>query len=372
MTDLFSEQVWHGEFVSMRKNNSMMQEFDYIIVGQGIAGTMLGWFLMKEKKSFVIIDAFNPTSSSHVAAGIIHPVTGRRIVKTWMADALSPFAAKTYNEIENVYHEKFFHPVPVLELLSTIKEQNDWQQRSEEEGMKQYINTNIESDLYSGELKTTFSKVEIQQTGWLNISKMLLHFRKYFEEQKNIINEAFDFAALALSEENVTYKNITAEKIIFCEGAAAMQNPFWKHLPFLPSKGEVLTIEAPQLNIRHIITKTIFILPHANNLFRVGSTYDWNDLNETPTEKAKEKILEQLNKIISVDYKVIEHKAAVRPTVKNRRPFIGLHHEHKQIGLFNGLGTKGVLIAPFFAHHFSEFLVHKKELMKEVNVSFIS
>ena len=71
---------------------------------------------------------------------------------------------------------------------------------------------------------------------------------------------------------------------------------------------------------------------------------------------------------MNVPFEVVDHKAAVRPTVKERRPFIGIHPNHKQIGIFNGLGAKGVLLAPFFASHFSEYLLGKTELMKEIDV----
>ena len=67
-------------------------EIDYLIVGQGISGTMLSWFLHKEGKSFAVIDDGNEHSASKTAAGIINPITGRRYVTTWMIDEVMPFA----------------------------------------------------------------------------------------------------------------------------------------------------------------------------------------------------------------------------------------------------------------------------------------
>src|SRR5258708_3301733 len=110
--------------------------FDFIIAGQGIAGTLLAWFLEKHGKSFVIIDQFNPSSSSQVAGGIIHPITGRRIVKTWMADTLIPYAEAVYKEIENFFSLQIFYHLPVIELIDNVKEYNDWQARSESPEMK--------------------------------------------------------------------------------------------------------------------------------------------------------------------------------------------------------------------------------------------
>jgi len=343
-------------------------KYDFIIVGQGIAGSMLSWFLAKEGKSFLIIDNHNPSSSSNVAAGIIHAVTGRRIVKSWMADALIPFAKNTYSELEIFFGEKFFHDIHVLELLSTAKEFNDWQMRSEADGMNEYIHTAGRKDLYNDSLKPFFAKIEIKQSGWVDMSKLIKAFRNHWLDKKVLLNEAFDKDELILKEGKVIYKECEADKIIFCEGYLAQQNPLWKALPFIPTKGEILTIESSELNLEHILVKSIFILPLGNNLFKVGSTYEWTDLNENPTQAAKDKILKQLDEILNVPYKVIDHKAGIRPSVKDRRPFLGLHKDFPQAGIFNGLGTKGVLLAPFFANHFVNHLCHGKELLKEVNI----
>jgi len=346
---------------------------DFIIVGQGIAGTMLGWFLEKHSKSFVIIDRFNPFSSSQVAAGIIHPITGRRIVKTWMADTLIPFAESTYKDLEDFFSLEFFYRIPIIELIDNVKEYNDWQARSESAEMKNYISTSVDDSIYDEFLKTSFKKIIIKHTAWIDLKRFLKTLRQYFIEKDFLIEEYFDHSKLNLEKDFVTYKNLEARKIIFCEGVAAMQNPFWKHLPFIPAKGEMLTIRCPMAaKFKHIINKKIFILPLGDGLFKVGSTYNWNDLSETPTEAAKEFLLKELRQIIKVDFEVVGHEASVRPSVKDRRPFIGLHTKHQQIGIFNGLGSKGCLLAPYFANHLAGFLSGKNELMKEINVATLS
>jgi len=172
---------------------------------------------------------------------------------------------------------------------------------------------------------------------------------------------------LVLNETGVTYKDFSASKIIFCDGVEAQNNPYWETLPFLPSKGEILTIKA-DMNLSHILNRKIFILPVGENLFKVGSTYSWKFENASPTEAAKAELITQLKSIIKIPFEVIDHTAAIRPTVKDRRPMIGLHKHYAQVGIFNGLGTKGCLLAPFFADHFAGYLSGKNELMEEVDV----
>src|SRR5688500_2784400 len=72
---------------------------DYLIIGQGLCGTWLSWYLQKESKSFLIIDKNDENTPSQISAGIVNPVTGRRLVKSWMVDEIMPFAWKAYSEM---------------------------------------------------------------------------------------------------------------------------------------------------------------------------------------------------------------------------------------------------------------------------------
>ncbi|MEO8085799.1 MAG: FAD-dependent oxidoreductase [Bacteroidota bacterium] len=344
-----------------------MRKVDFIIVGQGIAGTFLSWFLLKNKKTFIVIDEQKQASASKVAAGIIHPITGRRMVKAWMADTLIPFAQHTYQEMEAHFSRKIFHPFPIIELLSTAKEYNDWMSRSEDAGMQPYIENMKAENLYSEVLQHFSQKIIVKKTSWVNIGTFLSTFRDFILEEKMIEEEKFDHDQLVLENDEVRYKDMRAGKIIFCEGVEALHNPFWKMLPFLPAKGEILIVEA-KMNLQHILNRKIYILPIGNNLFKVGSTYTWKFDDANPTIEAREFLISQLKLILKIPFEVVDQMAAVRPTVKNRRPFLGLHPEHNQIGIFNGLGTKGCLLAPFFADHLAGFLCGRNELMKEVDV----
>jgi glycine oxidase len=344
---------------------------DYIIVGQGIAGSLLGWFLIKQNKSVIVIDDAKPNTSSRVAAGIIHPVTGRRIVKTWMADRLVPFAEEFYREIENYFQVKIFHPMHVVELISSIKEFNDWTARSDEQELGTYIDPLFDGSNYDEYLQPFFKKILVKKSSWIDTTVLLDQCKNYFSEKGSYLNEKFHFENLLLSETGVAYKDIAASKIIFCDGVEALNNPYWKHLPFIPSKGEMITVKA-EMKLEHIVNRKIFILPIANNLYKVGSTYSWKFDNDTPTPEAKEALIAQLKSVIKIPFEIVDQSAGIRPTVKDRRPMLGLHKQFHQVGIFNGLGTKGCLLAPFFADHLAGFLTGKNNLIKEIDVSLLS
>ncbi len=344
-----------------------MKKVDYIIVGQGLAGSFLSWFLLKNEKTFVVVDEINRSSASSVAAGIIHPVTGRRIVKTWMADELLPFAQKTYQEIEVFFSMKLFHPLAVIELLSSPREYNDWMARSGEPELLSYIDNTDNRNCYSDYLQPFYRTVTINKSSWINMGAFLTAFRNYFLINNMLVDEKFEYDNLRLTAGGVEYKDYEALNIIFCEGVESVGNPYWAHLPFVPSKGEVLTIRA-EMELNHILNKKIFILPLGMNLFRVGSTYSWNAENNFPTEEGKDFLVAQLKTILKIPFDIVDHRAAIRPTVRDRRPFLGLHPAHDRVGIFNGLGTKGCLLAPYFANHLTGFLLGKNKLLNEVDV----
>ena len=196
-------------------------------------------------------------------------------------------------------------------------------------------------------------------------------FRDYFISHNSLLDEQFEYDQLNVEEDGVIYKNYTAKKIIFCEGFQTANNPFFSWLPFKLTKGEIITIQLEQnsvADINKVINKGVFILPIGDNTYKVGATYEWKDLTENTTEKGKADLIEKLKKVLQVPFTIIDHKAGIRPTVNDRRPLIGIHPKHNSVAVFNGLGTKGVMLAHYFANHFSDFLENKASLDKEVDI----
>jgi glycine/D-amino acid oxidase-like deaminating enzyme len=338
-----------------------MRNVDYLIVGQGLAGSMLAHFLQKNGKTFIIIDNHNSGDSSWVAAGLFNPITGRRFVKTWLADELFPFARATYLELESFLGQRFYFPRKIVRYLSDEAELREWVKKSKRQDYSHYMNAAIGEE--------SPKEVEIKQGGHVALADLLDAFREYFSGNKLIINTALDYTDLQFTDEWVNWKSYYAEKIVFCEGYRAMGNPWFSHLPFTHAKGEILTIRAVELKQDFITSKGIFMLPLGNDLYRVGSTYDWDDLSHGPTEKGRVELTEQLEKLIDCNYEVVEHMAGIRPTVKDRRPLIGVHHENPRVAIFNGLGTKGVTLAPYFAQQFVSFLEGEGRIHPEADIS---
>ncbi len=342
-------------------------ELPYLIVGQGIAGSLLAWHLEKANQPYLIIDNHHQTSASKIAAGIINPITGRRFVKSWMIDTFLPFAKSTYQEIEAQLDIQVWKDMDIIRFFMSNAEGNNWLTKTTWEGYDKYLKEEKNADFLHQFIKdeSGFGTVVGAK---VDLGKVVKSFQSHFQKKGVLLSESFDYEQLSVEKNQVKYKEITARKVIFCEGFAAFKNPWFAHLPYESAKGEALIIRIPNLQTPDIIKKHFFIVPLEDDLFWFGSNYEWDDLSNEPTEIGRNYLEKELKQILKVKYEVVDHLAAVRPVLKDRRPAIGLHPTNSNIAFFNGLGTKGTSIAPYWANEMTLFLTEGKEIPKEVNV----
>ncbi|CAL1520620.1 FAD-binding oxidoreductase [Chitinophaga sp. MM2321] len=341
-----------------------MRKTDYLIVGQGIAGTMLSWFLMQAGRKVIVIDDAKANSASRVAAGIINPVSGRRFEPAWLYDTLYPFAEATYNQLSDLLKVPVFTARRLWNIFPSQQ-------------MRDAFLTKTTGDEYT-ELPEVLEYEQwvdqpygaaVVKGATVNLRALLPAYRQYLQEQDALLSEHLDLNALELTATGVTYGNIQADKIIFCDGVATTGNPFFGNIKFLPNKGEVLLLKIPGLDTGDIIKKSITLVPQGPELFWAGSSFIWDYEDDHPTEKQREILEKSLQQLLKVPYQVQEQLAAVRPSGNDRRPIVGLHPDMPALGIFNGLGTKGCSLAPFMAAHFTEVLAGNARLMPEIDVN---
>src|SRR5581483_2216404 len=106
---------------------------DFLLIGQGICGTFLSWHLQKAGYSFLVIDEAQPDTASKVAAGIINPVTGRRIVKTWMIEDVMPFAVEQYTALGNELQITAIEQKNIIDFFPTPQMKHAFAKRYEED-----------------------------------------------------------------------------------------------------------------------------------------------------------------------------------------------------------------------------------------------
>jgi glycine/D-amino acid oxidase-like deaminating enzyme len=342
-------------------------QVDYLIIGQGICGTMLSWFLHKEGKTFLIIDDNNENSSSKIAAGIINPVTGRRYAYTWMIDEVMPFAVQTYQQLETYFNLQLVFQKSIIDFFPSPQMRNAFIDRLTENDT--YLHSYPDQNHFNQYFNYDFGCGEIRPAYIVHLQVLLSAWRKKLIELNAVKEEKFHLNDLKVEQDFITYQNITAQKIIFCDGVDGVNNSWFQLLPYAPNKGEALIIECNDLTNEHIFKKGLMLAPVAQeNIYWVGSNYQWEFENDQPSQQFYQHATSVLNGWLKKPYKVLYHKAAVRPATLERRPFVGFHPLFSSVGILNGMGTKGTSLAPFFAHQLMQNLMYNFPIAPEADV----
>ena len=343
---------------------------DYIIVGLGLAGLAFTEELINANKTFIVFEDDSQTSSL-VAGGVYNPVILKRFTAVWNAKQQLDIALPFYEKLENKFNEKFDNKFIIRKVFKSIEEQNNWFLASDKPLLSEYLNSNIKQEKVAG-IIGDFGFGEVFEAGRIDTKKLVNSYRQFLKREGRIIFKKFDYQQIEFQENTVKYQQIIADRIVFCEGFGLKENPFFNYLPLNEAKGELITIHAPNLNIDFLLKSTLFVLPLGNNLYKVGATFNWKDKTSNPSEEGKLELIEKLKKVIDIPYKIVEHSAGIRPTVKDRRPLVGIHKIHTQLVVLNGLGTRGVMIAPTIAKQLFNHLEQGEMLDKEININRFS
>lgn len=348
-----------------------MTTYDYLILGHGLAGATLAYELRQRGHAVLVLDEPRPDSASNVAAGLMNPVTGQRFVLTWLADELLPAAAVFYRKIEAEFKQQFFFETPILKLFSSVKEQNYILARSADQPWGAFVNE-ISADLspISG-VKTGLGGIFIRRCGYVAVREMLAALTADGLQNGWLRHEAFAWNELVIGPAGVTYKDeVQARHFVCCEGAAVVRNPYFNWLPVTPNQGEVLDVHCEGLSSDQVLNKGGYVVPLGGGLFRVGATYRWAPpLPSGVTEEARVELSQRFADMSDQPFQVVEQRAGIRPATLDRKPVLGIHPAWPVLSIFNGFGSKGVMLAPRLATHFANVLEGTEALWPEVNIS---
>lgn len=320
---------------------------DYIIVGSGLAGIAFSEFASNHNKSFLVINN-QSQNSSKISGGLYNPVILKRFSEVWQAQEQLDLLYSFYGNIEKKLEVKLDYRLPLLRKFYSVEEQNNWFIASDKPNLSKFLSTDLVTKKWDA-IDSPYNFGEVLHSGYLDTALLLEEYKKHLIELNCYQEETFDYSQLITNSEYVEYKNVKAKHIVLAEGFGMLLNPYFFKLPLDGTKGELLLIKAPNLNVDVIVKSSIFIIPLGNDLYKVGATYNWEDKTNIPTEAAKKELVDNLSELIKCDFEIIEHYAGVRPTVKDRRPLVGSHPIHKNIHVLNGLGTRGVMLAPAMA-----------------------
>ncbi|GAB4151125.1 MAG: FAD-dependent oxidoreductase [Planctomycetaceae bacterium] len=347
-----------------------MNSFDVCIIGQGIAGTTLAWQLHWNGQRVAIVDPHKPVTASRIAAGLMTPITGQRLVKHARYHEDYNFAVGFHRKVERETNSSFLHEKAALRLFVSHEER----QLFEEKATRDFAGSVKRVNSLDGHtaLNMRHGGFEMSPAGRLNVSRYLDVSRQFFEQRQTFFQAEIDLPDdLSLSETSVAIPKLEleADRLVFCQGFASIDNPWFGAIPFDAAKGEILTVRIPGLKSRQVVHRGVWLAPCKEDLFRVGATYDRAHFNETPTPAGRAELCRRLENLLRVPYEIVDHRAAVRPIIQGKQPRMGFHPERKRLGILNGLGSKGALMAPRLAARFVEALMGKSDWPAEYDVA---
>ena len=339
---------------------------DYIVVGLGLAGISFCEVLEKEGKSFKVISD-DSQKASQVAGGLYNPVVLKRFTMAWKGMGQMQLAQPFYARLEEKIGIKLDHKLAVLRRFASIEEQNAWFEAADRPGLDHFLSTAIIENTNTS-IDAPFGFGEVKYTGRIDTERLVSAYREYLAKKGVLEGEPFDFFCLEFHGGHISYKSTRARQIVFACGYGLKNDPFFKYLPLNGTKGELLTIKAPDYKEKNVIKSSVFTIPLGSDLYRVGATYKWKDKSQEPTEASKNELLEKLGTFLKCGHHVVDHVAGIRPTVVDRRPLVGQHPEHKNLYVLNGFGSRGVLIAPYAAQQLFNAIEHGVELDPEIDI----
>ena len=339
----------------MRNN----QQKSILIIGGGLAGITLAHQLLNRNQLVTLIDD-GKNASTRVAAGLVNPLVFRRTTLSWRAAEFLKEGWEFYKELEKKLNTTLVEPIRIKRVFPSSQERDEWKKKEDLVEFKSHL------------LKTPSSSngqpFGIVKSGYVVHSEnFYIKNHQYFDDLGILKREAFDYSSYSPSES--CYQGIVYDHVVFCCGYRVFENPFFKECQVKPTKGQMLIIrhdELPQTESLHL---KCFVFPMGNKMFRVGATYEWDNVSLRPTKKAKETLLAHLTHLTKTLPVVVSQPVGIRPTTMDRRPVLGSHPTFENTHIFNGLGAKGYLMAPTMAKEMMLYLLDNRAIAKEYSIT---
>lgn len=337
---------------------------DALIVGQGLAGSLLAWSLLQRGKRIRILDDGHCSSASMAAAGLVNPLGGMRFNRLPQLEACLTAASACYRQLEQALDMALWHPLPMVRLFRSAEQQRFYRRQAADPAAAPYLGAPFAPGASGQRLNDPHGGFRQHHTGYVAVAELLAALRHWFDRQGLLVETAFAPEALRLRADGIEYGNLGARRLLFCEGRRAAGNPWFDWLPLQPTKGEILTFSSTDALPDEIVNGAHWLIPLAGGGWRCGATQDRDRLDETPTRAGRSALLAGLQSLLGYRpaLTVTAHRAGVRPNTADRQPLLGAHPQHPQLCLFNGFGGRGTLTIPWHAERLADWLEGRGEL----------
>lgn len=338
-------------------------QVDVLIVGQGIAGSLLARELMQRGLAIRVVDNGNPLGATRVAAGLINPLTGKRIALSRNFGDYMPVALDTYAALEKQFGIRLWNPMDIIRVFRNASERDFWERRQPDPLYAPYVGPHVDTATMPGMLPGEHGAAIIKGGGWVDTTALTSAIRAELQGRHALCEEEFSHDDLKLTPDGATWQGFEADRVVFCEGWHIRNNPWFKHLPVRPDKGEILTLAMDTASLPEaILNRGHWLIPVNADTARAGASYSQRHTECVPEEKSRSDIEQSLQIMLDAPYNVVGQTPGIRPAIRDFRPTVGVHASHPQLAVFNALGSKGMLYAPGCAKALTAALLDDREI----------
>jgi glycine/D-amino acid oxidase-like deaminating enzyme len=351
----------------------MTSQQPVLIIGQGLAGTALGWRLWEREVPFLVVDRDEAVTSSKVAAGLVTPVTGMRLNLSWRYGELYPEAVRFYRRVGQLLGGAFYHPTPIVRLLRDEKAAALWERRRAHPEVARHLHPAPRLPLVNNEVfADDHGGFQQRHAGWLDTAGYLKASRNFFEARGLWQKGEVAAGDLHLSAQEVRWQGRGFSAVVFCTGWEGARMTWFEWVPFRSARGSIVDLRADIRGERRIINRGCWVLPRADGVHRAGPTYEMSfDAAEPniPAEAAVAGLQRKLGALLRIPFEILRIQTAVRPIIQGREALIGRHPAQPRLLFMNGLASKGALRAPWVAEQLTAHLIDGRPIPVELDVA---
>jgi glycine oxidase len=343
---------------------------DTLILGQGIAGSLLAWMLIRKGQKVCVIDDGHKSSSSRVAAGLVNPLAGMRFNRRPEMGDWQRASDHFYAGLAAQLGKLFFHPLPMLRLFRSPQQRRFHARRLRDPASRELLGEVFEAGDCPEQINAPQGGFTQRQTGYVDLPSLLGALRSWLQDSGSLRELELSDEQIDLAGGRIKAAGLNAQRLIFCDGARLRFNPWFRYLPLAPDKGEILNLRVDGWQPGHIINGAHWVVPLENGELRLGSTHEHHRLDNEPTRAGAKELLAGLDAMLpsTPQRRIVQHQAGIRPATRDRYPLLGQHPEHPQLWVFNGFGARGALTVPWYAECMTRHLLEGVPIPAEADI----
>lgn len=321
---------------------------DILIVGQGLAGTLLGWACERAGLDFALVERDRGDGATPVAAGLVNPVTGRRLVKSWRVDTLLPAARTWYTEIGAELGVTLWREMAVRRLWLDDREPAVLARKLGTGELAPYASTGDTAGFW------------LHGAARVDFGLLLAASRQRWRTAGRWRTDEFDAGRTADQ----------AGVVVDCTGAAgALASGAWPGVPWEYSRGQVLEVAVEGLPADTVLHRRHSLVPLGPGRAWVGATHEPGAVAAHVTPEGRAALAESAATMLAGrPFTVVAARAGVRLNLPDKRPVAGRHPDDPRRGICGALGAKGALWAPLLAQQWVEHLTRGTTFDPEIDV----